>query len=109
MKYGNILIDEEKYTEEEWERIGIEADSRFGLINVRVHKVPGEERTEMCFHTVCTFYDPERQENTGVIEILRQKWDAGGYYLKPESKARKVTKSDLSQDQGHDPYIGRLP
>ena len=114
MKYGkrehqNVPIDIADYIPEEWERIGIEMESKKGLIRVAVHKINGHERKEMCFHTVCNFYDPEKHENTAIIEVLRQKWDTGGYYLQPVSKDRKVMKSDLGDQTGFDPSIGRLP
>lgn len=104
----NVSIDEEDYVREEWGRLGIEAGRKIGMISVRIHKVQGQERDEMCFHVVHTTYDPVKHENTGVIEVLRQKWDSGGYSLRPESIDKKIIKSDLSQDEGYDPLIGRL-
>lgn len=108
LKYGkrehpNVPIDVADYIPEEWERIGIEPKSRNGLIRVAVHKVEGQEREKLCFHTVCSFYDSEKQENSAIIEVLRQKWDTGGYYLRPDSRDRK------EMGPGFDPSIGRLP
>lgn len=110
MKYGkreyqNVPIDIADYIPEEWERIGIEAQAKKGFIRVAVHKVVGHERVKMCFHTVCNFYDPGKHENTTIVEVLRQKWDTGGYYLRPDSKDKKEMGSGL----GFDPSIGRLP
>lgn len=109
LEYKNVPIDEEDYVRKEWDRLGIEAGRKIGMISIRIHKVQGRERDEMCFHVVHTTYDPVKHENTGVIEVLRQKWDSGGYSLQPTSINKKIMKSDLSQDEGYDPLIGRLP
>lgn len=105
MNNGQVSIYEQKYTDEEQKRIGIDLKSDFQLVSLFVHAVGGKERTDMCFHTQHTYYIPDKDETVGVLEVLRQKWDAGGYYLKPTAINHRETRSSL----GDDPTIGRLP
>lgn len=103
-----IPVDELAIKIEEWKRLGI--DARLSLIewiHVEAHGMDNDPAREICIHTIHAYYDPKSEENVGIVEILRQPYDAGGYCLRPEVKERAETRS--SPGELPDPGIGRMP